>query len=177
VEALASLAYAWAGDTERASALADELASKYPTATQVQAVWLPAIRAQVESVRKHPARSIEMLQAAAQYDATSLNECLYATYIRGQALLAAQQGPAAVTEFQKILDRRGLAGMCWTSALAHLGLARASRLASESTRGADVESYKQASRKAYRDFLILWKEADPDQPLIQAARAELAALR
>ena len=67
--------------------------------------------------------------------------------------------------------------MCWTSALAHLGLARASRLASESTRGADVESYKQASRKAYRDFLILWKEADPDQPLIQAARAELAALR
>jgi len=177
VQALAGLAYAWTGDAVRALSLADELATLYPTDTRVQAMWVPAIRAQVESGRKNPARGVEMLQSAARYDFTILNECLYSTYIRGQAHLAARQGPAAAAEFQKILDHRGLAGMCWTSALAQLGLARASRLASESARGAEAETHKQKSRKAYQDFLTLWKDADPDVPVLLAARAEFAALR
>jgi eukaryotic-like serine/threonine-protein kinase len=176
VAGLAGLAYAWAGDGVRAQSLADDLAARYPAATRVQAIWVPAIRAQVEIGRKNPAHGIELLQSA-RYDFTSLNECLYSTYIRGEAHLAARQGPAAAEEFQKILDRRGLAGMCWTSALAHLGMARASKLASEAARGADIETHKQKARKSYQEFLTLWKDADPDLPLLQAARAEFAALR
>jgi eukaryotic-like serine/threonine-protein kinase len=177
VEALAGLAYAWVGDAKRALSIADELAARHPVATSVQSLWVPAIRAQLEGGRKNPARGIEMLQTAARYDFTGVNECLYANYIRGQAHLAAQQGLEAAAEFQKILDHRGLSGLCWTSALSHLGMARASKLASDSARGADVETYKQKSRRAYGDFLALWKDADPEAALLHAARAELAALR
>lgn len=177
VEVLAGLAYAWAGELVRAQELADGLAARSPSSTPVQTIWVPAIRAVAETGRGNPARALEMLQPSARFDLTPLNECLYSTYIRGQAHLAARQGPAAVAEFQKILDRRGLSGLCWTSALAHLGVARASTLASESASGVDGESHKQRARQAYRDFLALWKDADADLPLLLAARTELAALR
>ena len=96
----------------------------------MQSVWLPTIHAQIETGLKNPARSIELLQAAAPYElgmlsASAPNSCLYPVYVRAEAYLSSQQGPAAAAEFQKILDHRGLLWNCATAALARLGLARA----------------------------------------------------
>ena len=129
-EAQAALAYALAGDATHAQSLADDLAKRFPLDTVVQSVWLPTIHAQIETGRKNPARSIELLQAAAPYElgmlsGSATNSCLYPVYVRAEAYLSAQQGQLAAAEFQKILDHRGLLWNCATGALAHLGLARA----------------------------------------------------
>ena len=112
-EAQAALAYALAGDAAHAQSLADDLAKRFPQDTVVQSVWLPTIRAQIETGRKNAARSIELLQAAAPYElgmlsGSATNSCLYPVYVRAEAYLSAQQGRAAAAEFQKILDHRGL---------------------------------------------------------------------
>jgi eukaryotic-like serine/threonine-protein kinase len=171
-EAQAALAYALAGDAPHAQSLADDLAKRFPQDTLVQSVWLPTLRAQIETGRKNPARSIELLQAAAPYElgmlsGSAANSCLYPVYVRAESYLAAQQGQLAAAEFQKILDRRGLLWNCATGALAHLGLARAYML--------QVDTAK--ARAAYQDFLALWKDADPDIPVFIAAKAEYAKLK
>ena len=168
----AALAYALAGDTAHAQSIVDDLTERLPLDTVVQAVWLPTIRAQVETGHRNPARSIELLQAAAPYElgiltASGTNSCLYPVYVRAQAYLAAQQGPAAEAEFQKILDHRGLLWNCATGALARLGLARAHALQADT---ADA-------RAAYQEFFALWKDADPDVPVLIAAKAEFAKLK
>ncbi len=171
-EAQAALAYALAGDAAHAQSLADDLAKRFPQDTVVQSVWLPTIRAQIETGRKNPARSIELLQAAAPYElgmlsGSATNSCLYPVYVRAEAYLSAQQGPAAAAEFQKILDHRGLLWNCATGALAHLGLARAYAMQGDTAK----------ARAAYQDFLALWKDADPDIPILIAAKAEYAKLK
>ena len=103
--------------------------------------------------------------------------CLYPTYVRGEAYLAAQQGAAAATEFQKILDHRGIALNCWTGALAHLGVARANALEARTSQGADADAARVRALAAYKDFLTLWKDADPDIPILVAAKAEYAKLQ
>ena len=171
-EAQAALAYALAGDAAHAQSLADDLAKRFPQDTVVQSVWLPTIHAQIETGRKNPARSIELLQAAAPYELGMLsgsasNSCLYPVYVRAEAYLSAQQGPAAAAEFQKILDHRGLLWNCATGPLAHLGLARAYALQGDTAK----------ARAAYQDFLALWKDADPDIPILKEAKAEYAKLQ
>jgi serine/threonine protein kinase/predicted Zn-dependent protease len=171
-EAQAALAYALAGDAAHAQSLADDLAKRFPQDTVVQSVWLPTIRAQIESGRKNPARSIELLHAAAPYElgmlsASASNSCLYPVYVRAEAYLSAHQGQLAAAEFQKILDHRGLLWNCATGPLAHLGLARAYALQGDTAK----------ARAAYQDFLALWKEADPDIPILIAAKAEYAKLQ
>ena len=171
-EAQAALAYALAGDAAHAQTLADDLAKRFPQDTVVQSVWLPTIHAQIETSHKNPARSIELLQATAPYELGMLsgsapNSCLYPVYVRAEAYLTAQQGPAAVAEFQKILDHGGLLWNSATGALAHLGLARAYVLQSDTMK----------ARAAYQDFLTRWKDADPDIPILIAAKAEYAKLR
>ena len=171
-EAQAALAYALAGDAAHAQSLADDLAKRFPVDTVVQSVWLPTIRAQIESGRKNPARSIELLQAPAPYEfgmltGSASNSCLYPVYVRAETYLSAQQGPAAVAEFQKILDHRGLLWNCATGPLAHLGLARAYALQGDTAK----------ARAAYQDFFALWKDADPDIPILVAAKAEYAKLK
>src|SRR5580704_6254298 len=138
----------------------------------MQSVWLPTIRAQIETGRKNAASSIELLQAAAPYELGMLsgsasNSCLYPVYVRAEAYLGAQRGPAAAAEFQRILDHRGLLWNCATGPLAHLGLARAYALQGDTAK----------ARAAYQDFLALWKEADPDIPILIAAKAEYAKLQ
>jgi tetratricopeptide (TPR) repeat protein/predicted Ser/Thr protein kinase len=170
--AQAGLAYALAGDATRAQPLADDLAKRFPQDTVVQSVWLPTIRAQIETGRKNPARSIELLQAAAPYElgmlsGSAANSCLYPVYVRAEAYLSAQQGQLAAVEFQKILDHRGLLWNCATAALAHLGLAGAYVLQGDTAK----------SRAAYQDFFGLWKDADPDIPVLIAAKAEYAKLK
>jgi eukaryotic-like serine/threonine-protein kinase len=169
--AQAALAYSLAGDAAHAQTLADDLAKRFPQDTIVQSVWLPTIHAQRETGRKNPARSIELLQAAAPYELGMLsvsapNSCLYPVYVRAEAYLSAQQGQLAAAEFQKILDHRGLSWNCATGTLAHLGLARAYAMQGGTAK----------AKAAYSDFLTLWKDADPDIPILKQAKAEYAKL-
>jgi hypothetical protein len=92
---------------------------------------------------------------------------LYPVHVRAQAYLSAEQGSAAASEFQKILDHHGLLWNCATGALAHLGLARAYAMQGDTAK----------ARAAYQDFLTLWKDADADIPVLIAAKAEYAKLK
>jgi hypothetical protein len=102
-------------------------------------------------------------------------------YVRGEALLAAEQGTQAAAEFQKIIDHSGIVWNCWTGALAHLGVARANALQSrtfqEQRQGADADLARSRALAAYKDFLTLWKDADPDIPILTQAKAEYAKLQ
>jgi len=102
--------------------------------------------------------------------------CLYSVYVRGEAYLTAGQGSIAASEFQKILDHSGIVWNCWTGALAHLGLARANALQAKTSHGADAEAARTRALAAYKDFLTLWKDADPDIPIYKQAKAEYAKL-
>jgi len=171
-ESQAALAYALAGDAAHAHSLADDLDKRFPQDTFVQSVWLPTIQAQIETVRKNAARSLELLQTAAPHELGMLsyaapNSCLYPVYVRAEVYLGAQQGPAATAEFQKIQDHRGLLWNRATGALARLGLARA-----YATQGDTAKA-----RAAYQDFLTLWKDADADIPVLKQAKAEYAKLQ
>ena len=89
------------------------------------------------------------------------------TRVRGEAYLAAHQGAEAAVEFQKILDHRGIVVSDPIGALAHLQLGRAYALLGDKTK----------ARSAYQDFLVLWKDADPDIPILQEAKAEYSKLQ
>ena len=103
--------------------------------------------------------------------------CLYPTYVRGEAYLAAGQGKPAAEEFQKILDHDGLVWNCWTGSLAHLGVARGNALQAKTSQGADADAARTRALAAYKDFLVLWKDADPEIPIFQQAKAEYAKLQ
>jgi hypothetical protein len=169
-------------DTARAESMAQDLNKRFPLDTQAQALWLPAIRAQVALDRKNPAAAIESLQAAIPIELGQIQfvvniSCLYPTYIRGEAFLAAGQGKPAAAEFQKILDHSGIVWSCWTGSLAHLGVARAYAVDSKSSRGADADAARTRALSAYKDFLALWKDADLDIPILKQAKAEYAKLQ
>jgi eukaryotic-like serine/threonine-protein kinase len=182
VQVEAALAFAMAGDAVRAEALEHELSKTFPLDTQMQALWLPAIQAQLALNRQNPAEAVNDLQSVTPVElgqilfVTNLS-CLYPTYIRGQAYLALGQGNAAAVEFQKILDHSGIVWNCWTGALAHLGVARANALEAKASQGADADTAGVRAHAAYRDFLTLWKDADPDIPILERAKAEYANLR
>jgi eukaryotic-like serine/threonine-protein kinase len=171
-----------AGDAARAESLAQDLNKRFPLDTQMQSLWLPAIRAQLALDRKNPADALNGLQAAAPTIELGLiafvinSSCLYPTYVRGEAYLAAGQGNVAAAEFQKILDHGGIVWNCWTGALAHLGVARANALRSRRSQGADAGAARVRALAAYKDFLTLWKDADPDIPILKHAKAEYAKL-
>ena len=181
-ESQTALAFAMAGDAARAEFLAQDLGKRFPLDTQMQSLWLPAIRAQLALDRKNPAVALNALQAALPIELGNIPfaddaSCLYHVYVRGQAYLAAGQGNAAAAEFQKILDHRGIVSYCWTGALAHLGVARANALQSRTSQGADADAARVRALAAYKDFLNLWKDADPDIPILKEAKAEYAKLQ
>jgi len=130
---------------------------------------MPTVQARIELARNAPENSIQLLHAAELYELTdsALGGCIYPAYVRGQAYLALKDGSSAATEFQKILDHRGIVRSCETGALAHLGIARAYVLQGDTTN----------ARAAYEEFLTLWKDADPDIPILKQARAEYQKLR
>jgi serine/threonine protein kinase/tetratricopeptide (TPR) repeat protein len=182
VESEAALAFAMAGDTARAESLAQDLGKRSPLDTQMQSVWLPAIQAQLALGRKNPASALNALQAATPIELGQIAfvanlSCLYPVYVRGEAYLVAGQGNAAAAEFQKILDHSGIVWNCWTGALAHLGVARANALQSRTSQGADADAARVRALAAYKDFLALWKDADPDIPILKEAKAEYAKLQ
>ena len=181
-EAEAALAFAMAGDTARAESLAQDLEKRYPLDTQMQSLWLPAIEAQLALDRRNPTFALNALQAASSIELGQIMfliniSCLYPVYVRGEAYLAAGQGSAAAAEFQKILDHSGIVWNCWTGALAHLGVARANALQARTSQGADADLARTRALAAYKDFLTLWKDADPDIPILRQAKAEYAKLQ
>jgi eukaryotic-like serine/threonine-protein kinase len=103
--------------------------------------------------------------------------CLYPTYVRGESYLAAGQGKAAAAEFQKILDHSGIVWNCWTGAMAKLGVARANALQAKTLQGADADAARVRALGTYKDFLTLWKDADPDAPVLKQAKSEYAKLQ
>jgi tetratricopeptide (TPR) repeat protein len=180
-EAESALALAMVGDTGRAASLAQDLGKRFPLDTQMQSLWLPAIQAQLALDRKDPASALIIPQAGSPLEIGQIvfilnASCMYPVYVRGEAYLAAGQGSAAATEFQKILDHGGVVWNCWTGALAHLGVARANALQARTSRGADADAAHVRALAAYKDFLTLWKDADPDIPRLREARAEYAKL-
>lgn len=114
---------------------------------------------------------------AIAYTANASGSCLYPTYLRGQAYLAARHGKDAAREFQKIIDHSGIAWNCWTTALAHLGEARAHALEARDTHGVDADAARVRAVGAYKKFLALWQDADPSIPLLKQAKAEYAKLQ
>ena len=128
------------------------------------------------------AEALSDLQAASPIEWGQINfvinlSCLYPIYIRGEAYLAAGQGSASAAEFQKILDHSGIVWNCWTGALAHLGVARANALQSRTSKGVDADAARVRALAAYKDFLTLGKDADPDIPILKQAKAEYAKLQ
>jgi tetratricopeptide (TPR) repeat protein len=181
VESEAALAFAMAGDTVRAESLAQDLGKRFPLHSQIQSLWLPAIRAQLALDRKDPATALSTLRPASPVELGQIGfvhniSCLYPVYVRGETYLAAGQGKAAAAEFQKILDHSGIVWNCWTGALAHLGVARANALEARTSQGADADAARVRALTAYRDFLTLWKDADPDISILRQAQAEYAKL-
>ncbi len=183
VELEAALTFAMAGDAGQAESLGGDLNKRFPLDTQVQSLWLPAIKAQLALNRDAPLRALDSLQTAAtpiefgQVAFVANISCLYHTYIRGEAYLAAGQGKEAAAEFQKILDHSGIVWNCWTGALSHLGVARANALQAKNSSGADADAARARALGAYKDFLALWKDADPDIPILKQVQAEYAKLQ
>jgi eukaryotic-like serine/threonine-protein kinase len=181
-ESEAALAFAMAGDTTRAESMAQDLGKRFPLDTQMQSLWLPAIRAQLALDKQNPARALNVLHVAFPIELGQIPfvlniSCLYPVHVGGEAYLAAGQGSAAAAEFQKTLDHSGIVWNCWTGALAHLGVARANALESRTSQGADADAARVRALAAYKDFLALWKDADPDVPILKEAKAEYAKLQ
>jgi hypothetical protein len=171
-----------AGDTARAQSLAQDLGKRFPVNMQTQSLWLPVIQGQLALDRTNRALALNALPAGSAIELGEVPfainiSCLYPVYVRGEVDLAAGQGSAAAAEFQKILDHSGIVWNCWTGALAHLGVARANALQSRTSQGADADAARVRALAAYKDFLALWKDADPDVPILKQAKAEYAKLQ
>jgi serine/threonine protein kinase/tetratricopeptide (TPR) repeat protein len=183
VQVEAALAHAMVGDNADAQKMSDALNQKSPLDTQMQSLWLPAIRAQIALNQKDASGAVRDLQVAlppieyGQFAFLTNLTCLYPTYIRGNAYLATGQGAQAAAEFQKIIDHSGMVWNCATGALAKLGVARADALEARSGRGADADAARVRALAAYKDFLTLWKDADPDIPISRQAKEEYERLQ
>jgi predicted Zn-dependent protease len=156
-------AFALAGKLDKAEALASELAKRYPKDILVNSVSVPTIRALIEIKRGNGEKAVELLKAAEPYEAGNDQ----ALYVHGQAYLSARKGAEAAQKFQNLLALRAANPTSEFLSLGQLGLARAYALQGDSAK----------ARTAYQDFLALWKDADPDVPLLKEAKAEYAKLQ
>ena len=169
---VAALTFAFAGELDRSAALATDLAQRYPENTLVNGNYVPSIRAEVALVHHDPPKAIEILQTTSAfelglYGQSAFSPALYPVYIRGQAYLALRDGAKAAAEFQKIIDHPGIVLYQLIGALSHLQLGRAYALQGDA----------EKARSAYDDFFTLWKDADPDIPILKEAKAEYAKLQ
>jgi tetratricopeptide (TPR) repeat protein len=171
VEAMLAMALVLAGHSVEAMRLTDDLNNHFPEDTIVQFNYLPTIRAASALRSGDPSRAIRVLAAAAPYELGQTSEAfgfsLYPIYVRGEAYLAAHQGTAAGAEFQKLIDQRSLVWNEPIGALAHIGIARAYVLQGDTAK----------AKTGYQDFFALWKDADPDIPILKQAKAEYAKLQ
>ena len=172
VEYSAGLGLALSGDSSQSQALADDLEKRFPEDTFVKFTYVPVLRALAALERGKPTDSVERLQITLRYDlaVNGLNfnpfylGGLHSAYVRGEALVASRRYPEAAAEFQKILNHRGIVGADPIGAMARLQLARALSASGD----------RAKSAAAYKDLLTLWKDADPNIPIVQQAKAEAA---
>jgi eukaryotic-like serine/threonine-protein kinase len=164
----AALAFGRPGDVEQVQKLVSALGQSYPLDTVIQNYSLPTIRAAVDLQAGDPADAVEALRPTLRYDLAYPDafSSFHPAYVSGLAYLQMGEGRLAA-EFQKLIDHPGLVGKSVTGALSHLQLARAQVIIGD----------KIAARKSYEDFLILWKDADPDLPVYRQAKVEYASLR
>jgi tetratricopeptide (TPR) repeat protein len=169
----AAFALALSGDLLESQRLTADLEKRFPEDTPVQFEYLPTLGALSALARRAPSDAVERLQPAVPYDFAMSGTAfigrfggLYTVYVRGQAYLAAGRGQAAATEFQKVLTRRGIVLADPIGVLAHLQLGRAYVLAGDTPK----------AKNAYKKFLDLWKDADPDIPVLKQASAEYLKL-
>jgi serine/threonine protein kinase/tetratricopeptide (TPR) repeat protein len=171
VKLLAALALARVGESARAKVIVEELEKTNASDTILKVYWLPTIKAAMELNANNSTQAVEDLEAAAPYELGGPPQLpvatMYPVYIRGQAQLMAHNGAAAATEFQKFLDHRRITVNFPVGALAHLGLARAYARSGDTAK----------AKAAYDDFFALWKDADPDIPILVAAKSEYAKLK
>jgi eukaryotic-like serine/threonine-protein kinase len=170
VRGVAAFVLARAGDIPQAQRVTDELAKDYPEDTGLKFYWLAVARAAMEINRHSPAKALELLQAAQPYELGTPSPTvasLCPIYLRGYAYLSGGENKEAASEFQKVLDHRGIVLNSPIGALAYLGLAR----------GRAGGGDNAGARTAYQDFFALWKDADPDIPILKQARAEYAQLQ
>ncbi len=169
-EGFSTIAFALTGDAANANRLIDDLGKRFSQDTFVQFDYLPMARAGLALTTGNAANAVAALTVSSPYELGHTNNdftfALYPVYLRGESYLAAKNGSAAITEFQKILDHSGVVGNEPIGALAHLGIARAYSLSGNAAK----------AKGAYDDFFALWKNADPDVPILKEARAEYAKL-
>ena len=161
----AAFSLATAGDAAQATAIADELIKSFPTDTLINNVWVPSIRSQIELNRGNAGKAVELLQPAIPLE-FGWPARVMPSYVRGQAYLHLHQGKEAAEQFQNILNHRGVCGTLPACSLAHLQLGRARAISGDNA----------GARTAYQDFFALWKDADPDVPILKEAKAEYAKL-
>jgi DNA-binding winged helix-turn-helix (wHTH) protein/tetratricopeptide (TPR) repeat protein len=173
LQTLAILILAQSGDAEQAETMSDDLARRYPHDTLINGYWLPTIRAAIELDRNNPAEAIHLLQGAASYELGAVlftgdwAAPLHPAYVRGEAYLRLHRGEEAAVEYQKFVDHWGAVRNSPLGALARLGLARAYAMQGDHAK----------AHIAYQDFFDLWKDADPDIPILKEAKAEYAKLQ
>jgi hypothetical protein len=148
----------------------------------MQSLWLPAIQAQLALDRKESGVRPDCLASGFIYrvggDTVRNQYFLSLSRIcKRRGILGSRTRQRCRAEFQKILDHSGIVWNCWTGALAHLGVARANALQSRTSEGADADAARVRALTAYKDFLTLWKDADPDIPILKQAKAEYAKLQ
>jgi serine/threonine protein kinase/Flp pilus assembly protein TadD len=173
LQILGALALARTGDSRRAEQMADDLGRRLPADTAINRYWLPTIRGAVAINRRNPAKAIEVLTTSIPYELgnplpqAEIGAYLYPAYVRGQSYLLLKEGAKAAAEFNKLLGHPGIAINCPLRALARLQVGRAYSLTGDTAK----------AQSAYQDFLTLWKDADPDIPILKKAKAEYAKLR
>jgi len=172
VQVMTALAFARAGNEAQAEKLAGKIGQEFPLDTLIQAYWLPSIRAAIELNRGNAGAATAALESAsfelgAAMSSRFLGGPMYSVYLRGLSCLRSGQSERAASEFQKMLDHGSITGNFVLGALAHLQLGRAQAMMGE----------RAAARKAYQDFLFLWRDAYPDVPVLKQAKAEYAKLQ
>jgi eukaryotic-like serine/threonine-protein kinase len=172
VQFLAATALALAGDGAKAESLAEDFNKRFPKDSLVNFLYLPVIRAQIALGKHDAAKALALLRSDATYElgqtgSGAITAALYPVYVRGLAYLQAGQGKEAAAEFQKIMDARGVVINGPNGAAAYIGLARAYALQGDTAK----------ARVAYQNFFALWKDADPDVPILLQAKAEYTKLK
>jgi serine/threonine protein kinase len=163
---IAAIAFALGNDTKGTESVISDVNARYPSDTSAQHVYIPVARAVLEINRGNPEEAIGELEVTRRYERGRDYQFL-PPYVRGLAYLTSHQGKNAVAEFQGIVKHRGISPHAAQWALAHVGLARAYGVSGDSSQ----------ARKAYQDFFALWKDADPDVPILKQAKAEYAKLQ
>jgi len=168
VKVISAVALARTGETAQSRTLLEALQKSEATNTYLKVYWFPVIEASIAMAQQAPDRAVIALEPSLPYELGSPPPGIqmYPAYIRGLAYLAQKNGPAAAAEFQKFIDHPGIVQNFLLGSLAHLQLARAYVVSGDTAK----------AKTAYRDFLNLWKDADPDVPILKEAKAEYAKL-